>query len=378
MPGVLINGVTKSFGGAPILSGVSLEMAEGEFIALVGPSGCGKSTLMRIAAGIEQPDQGRIEIAGRDVTRRRAADRDVAMVFQSYALYPHLTAAENIAVPLAMRRLNGWQRAPFLGRFLPGTPGIRQGIQADVQKAGRALGLAGLLDRKPGQLSGGQRQRVALARAMVRQPKLFLMDEPLSNLDASLRVQTRREIVEIHRRSGAATLYVTHDQSEALTMADRVAVMLGGHILQVATPEAIYNDPADLRVATFIGSPRINTLPAEAEVDGIVRVAGLAIGLRAAPGPLTLAVRPEDLHLASSGLPARVEAMEFLGESLLLHLRHPESGSALVLRLPPEGRSGIPGDGQVFLGFDAGKALLFDAAGRRCPSMALGAELAHV
>ena len=378
MPGVLINGVTKSFGGAPILSGVSLEMAEGEFIALVGPSGCGKSTLMRIAAGIEQPDQGRIEIAGRDVTRRRAADRDVAMVFQSYALYPHLTAAENIAVPLAMRRLNGWQRAPFLGRFLPGTSGIRQGIQADVQKAGRALGLAGLLDRKPGQLSGGQRQRVALARAMVRQPKLFLMDEPLSNLDASLRVQTRREIVEIHRRSGAATLYVTHDQSEALTMADRVAVMLGGHILQVATPEAIYNDPADLRVATFIGSPRINTLPAEAEVDGIVRVAGLAIGLRAAPGPLTLAVRPEDLHLASSGLPARVEAMEFLGESLLLHLRHPESGSALVLRLPPEGRSGIPGDGQAFLGFDAGKALLFDAAARRCPSMALGAELAHV
>ena len=184
--------------------------------------------------------------------------------------------------------------------------------------------------------------------------------------------------MEIHRRSGAATLYVTHDQSEALTMADRVAVMLGGRILQVATPEAIYNDPADLRVATFIGSPRINTLPAEADADGIVRVAGLAIGLRAMPGPLTLAVRPEDLHLASNGLPARVEAMEFLGESLLLHLRHPESGSALVLRLPPEGRSGIPGDGQAFLGFDAGKALLFDAAGRRCPSAALGAELAHV
>lgn len=378
MPGVLISGVTKSFGGAPILSGVSLEMAEGEFIALVGPSGCGKSTLMRIAAGIEQPDQGRIEIANRDVTRRRAADRDVAMVFQSYALYPHLTAAQNIAVPLSMRRMNGWQRLPFLGRFLPGTSEIRQGIQADVQKAGRALGLAGLLDRKPGQLSGGQRQRVALARAMVRQPKLFLMDEPLSNLDASLRVQTRREIVEIHRRSGAATLYVTHDQSEALTMADRVAVMLGGRILQMATPEAIYNDPADLRVATFIGSPRINTLPAEAEADGIVRVAGFAIGLRATPGPLTLAVRPEDLHLTSNGLPAHVEAMEFLGESLLLHLRHPGSGSSLTLRLPPEGRASIPGDGQVFLGFDAGKALLFDAAGRRCPSVALGAELAHV
>ena len=364
MAGIDIEHVTRRFGAVTALDDVSLHVEAGEFVALVGPSGCGKTTLMRIVAGIETADSGRLAINDRDVTRLRAADRNVAMVFQSYALYPHLTARQNIAVPLAMRRLSAWQRLPFLGRFMPGTRTRQAAIGEDVVQAAQALGLDALLDRRPGQLSGGQRQRVALARAIVRHPAAFLMDEPLSNLDAALRVQTRREIVDIHRRVGAATLYVTHDQAEALTMADRVAVMQAGRILQVATPEAIYADPKDLRVATFIGSPRINTLPAEADAAGLVRVAGAPTGLRAAPGRLTLAFRPEDLRLAPQGLPATTEGIEFLGESVLLHARHAPSGEPLVLRLTPDAPRPAPG-AALHLGFDPARALLFDAAGQR-------------
>ncbi|MBU8537020.1 ABC transporter ATP-binding protein [Falsiroseomonas tokyonensis] len=363
MAGIQISSVAKRFGAVAALNDVSLTVGQGEFIALVGPSGCGKTTLMRIVAGIESADAGRILVGGRDVTRSRAADRDIAMVFQSYALYPHLTVAQNIAVPLAMRRLSGADRLPLLGRFLPGAARRRAAIAQDVAAVARSLGLEAMLDRRPGQLSGGQRQRVALARAIIRRPAAFLMDEPLSNLDAALRVQTRREIVDIHRAAGVATLYVTHDQTEALTMADRVAVMMAGRILQVATPEEIYADPQDLRVATFIGSPRINTLAAEAGADGVVRLAGEAVGLVATPGPLTLALRPEDLWIAESGIAATAEAVEFLGESVLLHARH-ASGEPVILRLPPEAPRPRPGTA-LRLGFDPARALLFDAAGRR-------------
>jgi multiple sugar transport system ATP-binding protein len=365
--GIVIEGATRHFGRVTALDNVSLRVEAGEFVALVGPSGCGKTTLMRIIAGIETADAGRITINDRDVTRLRAADRDVAMVFQSYALYPHLTARENIAVPLAMRRLSGLQRLPLLGRLLPEARRRQSAIAQDVVAAAESLGLGTLLDRRPGQLSGGQRQRVALARAIVRRPAAFLMDEPLSNLDAALRVQTRREIVEIHRRAGAATVYVTHDQSEALTMADRVAVMQSGRILQIATPEAIYADPQDIRVATFIGSPRINTLPAEAGLDQVVRIAGMPTTLRAAPGNLTVALRPEDLRPEAEGLPARVEGLEFLGESLLLHARHEPTGTALVLRLPPEAARPAPG-AVLHLAFDPSRALLFCSDGRRVTS----------
>jgi multiple sugar transport system ATP-binding protein len=265
--GIVLAGIGKRFGPVAALAGVSLEVAAGEFVALVGPSGCGKSTLMRVVAGIEAPDEGEVRIGGRDVTRLRPAERDVAMVFQSYALYPHLTARQNIAVPILMRG-KALHRTPLLGRLLPEARRTRAAIAAEVERISAPLGLTALLDRRPAQLSGGQRQRVALARAVVRRPAAFLMDEPLSNLDAALRVQTRREIVEIHRRAGAATLYVTHDQEEALTMADRVAVMMAGEVLQVAAPEAIYADPTELRVAGFIGSPRINTLAAEAGAEG--------------------------------------------------------------------------------------------------------------
>ncbi len=371
MTGISIDGVARHFGQVAALKGVSLDVPAGEFVALVGPSGCGKTTLMRIVAGIETSDAGSIRIAGRDVTRLRAADRNVAMVFQSYALYPHLTAGQNIAVPLAMRRLSTWQRMPLLGPFMPGARARTRTIGQDVERAAQALGLAALLDRRPGQLSGGQRQRVALARAIVRQPSAFLMDEPLSNLDAALRVQTRREIVDIHRRTGAATLYVTHDQAEALTMADRVAVMQAGEILQVASPEEIYADPQDLRVATFIGSPRINTLVAEADAQGNVRLAGQPLPLRSRPGPLTLALRPEGLRLSGEGMPATAEALEFLGDSMLLHARHATSGEAIVLRLTPEEPRPRPGE-LISLAFDPAHVLLFGADGRRVAVTVVG------
>ncbi|MBB3900170.1 ABC transporter ATP-binding protein [Roseococcus suduntuyensis] len=376
MAGIVISGVRKRFGDVQVLRDVSLSVAPGEFVALVGPSGCGKTTLMRIVAGIERHDAGSLDIGGRQVGGLRAADRDVAMVFQSYALYPHLTVAENIAVPLTMRRLSSWQRLPLLGRFWPGARATRAGIAADAAAAADSLGLGAMLGRRPAQLSGGQRQRVALARAIVRSPKAFLMDEPLSNLDAALRVQTRREIVDIHRRVGATTLYVTHDQSEALTMADRVAVMQAGQILQVDTPERIYADPADLRVATFIGSPRINTLPAEIRADGMVMVAGLAMGLRAegAAGEATLALRPEDLRPDPAGtLPVVTEHLEFLGECTLLHARHAGLGTALTLRLPP---GATAAQGPFRLGFSAPRALVFGADGRRRAVRVL--EAAHV
>ncbi len=356
--GLVLEDIRKGFGATPVLKGVSLRVEPGEFVAVLGPSGCGKSTLMRIVAGIETPDAGRVTIKGRDVTRAHPGARDVAMVFQSYALYPHLTVAENIAVPLTMRRLSALQRAPFIGGLFSGDR--RRAIQADVERVAGPLGLTPLLGRRPGQLSGGQRQRVALARATVREPHVFLLDEPLSNLDAALRVATRREIVEVHRRVGAATLYVTHDQAEALTMADRIAVMQGGELLQLAPPAEIYDNPADIRVAGFIGSPRMNLLPAEAREDGMVMLAGRATGMATrARGPVTLGIRPEALSIDATGWPVRVAHTEYLGESLLLHTRLGET--ELLLRAEP-GTRAAPGD---MLHVDFSRAVLFGADGKR-------------
>jgi multiple sugar transport system ATP-binding protein len=365
---VVVENVQKSFGATSVLRGVSLTIAEGEFVSLVGPSGCGKTTLMRIIAGLETLDSGRVWFEGQDVTRLRAADRDVAMVFQNYALYPHLTAFQNMAVPLVMRRLSALQRAPWIGGLMPGSRAARAAIADEVRRAAETLAIGHLLDRRPSQLSGGQRQRVALGRAIVRHPHVFLMDEPLSNLDAALRVATRREIVELQRRVGCATIYVTHDQAEAMTMSDRVAVMMAGEILQLGTPEEIYGDPADLRVASFVGSPRINTLPAIAGEDGEVRVGGVAVGLTTpARGPLTYAARPEDLVPALRGLAVHIEYVEFLGESVLLHARHAASGEALIARCEPSRRHELARGAPLTLAADPARALLFDAAGRRAP-----------
>ena len=267
-----------------MLEDVSLTVRPGEFVALVGPSGCGKSTLLRVVAGLEDHDSGQVTINGRDVTAMRAADRDVAMVFQSYALYPHLTVAQNIALPLVMRRLTSVERWPLIGPLL--SRAKRAAIRKEAADIAQSLQLTHLLERKPSQLSGGQRQRVALGRAIVRHPLAFLMDEPLSNLDAALRVALRSEIVALHRKTGGVTLYVTHDQEEALSMADRVAVMMGGRILQVGTPAAIYGEPEHIEVAKFVGVPQINL------VSGAIGDGGNVVALGAEVAARIVGLRP--------------------------------------------------------------------------------------
>ncbi|KRD60462.1 ABC transporter ATP-binding protein [Ensifer sp. ENS10] len=369
-----LDGITKSYGGNAILKGVSLEAEVGEFIALVGPSGCGKSTLLRIVAGLDHGDTGEIVIGGRSVVRKAAADRNVAMVFQSYALYPHLTAGENIAVPLAMRRLTAAQRLPFVGNVLPGQKQIRTDIQRQVKEMALALKIDHLLDRKPGQMSGGQRQRVALARAMVRRPAVFLMDEPLSNLDANLRVHARGEIVDLHRRAGVPTLYVTHDQSEALSMADRVAVMIGGNLLQLANPKEIYDNPSHVEVARFLGQPKINVVETRTDAAGIVRFGDLVLMAnrgQAPDAPVKLAVRPEFVRFSPQGagrLSARVERMEFLGSEVIVHARLDAIGEVMTSKSAPAEAASLAIGQPVDVEIMPERAMLFDHEGARLPA----------
>ena len=245
--------VSKSYGSVSVLQSLNLNVDEGEFVCLLGPSGCGKTTLLRIIAGLLAPTTGRIDIIGRDVTGMTPSQRNIAMVFQSYALYPHKTVWENIAFPLRMRA--DWTtRIPVLGRFLPEGRALEERLFTEVPKVAQSLGLEQLLGRKPCELSGGQKQRVALARALVRNPDLFLMDEPLSNLDAKLRTETRREIVNLHARTGKTFVYVTHDQVEAMTMARRIVLLCGGRVQQIGSPLALYDDPENLFTATFFGT----------------------------------------------------------------------------------------------------------------------------
>jgi multiple sugar transport system ATP-binding protein len=285
MASVSIRGVHKSFGSLTVLPGVDLEIADREFVTLVGPSGCGKSTLLRMIAGLESISAGEIAIGGERVNEMPPMHRDVAMVFQSYALYPHMNVQQNMSFGLRLRRL------------------ARRVIEEKVQQAAATLNLGALLARLPSQLSGGQRQRVAMGRAMVRQPRVFLFDEPLSNLDAKLRVQMRTEIKSLHRRLASTSIYVTHDQIEAMTMADRIVVMNGGHIEQVGSPEDLYDRPANLFVAGFIGSPAMNFMSGVVQDDGTLLVDGglrLPLPRRLPAGKrITLGVRPEHLQLAA-------------------------------------------------------------------------------
>ncbi|GAA3100254.1 ABC transporter ATP-binding protein [Rhizobium viscosum] len=386
MSALSLSSISKSYGDIAILKNISLDVPPGEFIALVGPSGCGKSTLLRILAGLDHADSGEIVIGGREMSDVAAAGRNIAMVFQSYALYPHLTAGQNIAVPLAMRRLSSLQRLPFLGPVMPGYRAIRTGISRDVQETAKALKIDHLLERKPGQMSGGQRQRVALARAMVRHPSVFLMDEPLSNLDANLRVHARGEIVELHRRAGVPTVYVTHDQAEALSMADRVAVMIGGQMLQLAPPQVIYDDPAHIEVARFVGQPRINLLPARVEY-GTVAFGDMRMALEEADpaGPdVTIGIRPEFVRLAAddgSSLPACIERMEFLGSEVILFCRLNAIGEIVLAKLAPAEAAGLAAGMTVALSFAPDKAMVFAPDGRRLRASAVladaGREKAH-
>ncbi|WP_019560939.1 MULTISPECIES: sn-glycerol-3-phosphate import ATP-binding protein UgpC [Caldimonas] len=289
-----------------VIHGVTAEIADGEFIVIVGPSGCGKSTLLRMVAGLEEVSEGHILIGSRVVNDLEPADRDIAMVFQNYALYPHMSVFENMAYGLKIRKLPA------------------QEIRRRVDKAARILELSHLLDRKPRQLSGGQRQRVAMGRAIVREPQVFLFDEPLSNLDAKLRVQTRLEIQKLHRELGITSLFVTHDQVEAMTLAQRMIVMNAGHMEQIGTPDEVYAQPASTFVAGFIGSPPMNLLEGQATAAGRLAVGGLEIDLPSGEGSpvsgaVILGVRPEHLVLGNSGWPLVVEMVEVLGAERLIY-----------------------------------------------------------
>ncbi|MGY3621414.1 multiple sugar transport system ATP-binding protein [Bradyrhizobium sp. USDA 10063] len=361
-----LRGIEKRYGEVSVLKGVSLKIRDGEFLTLVGPSGCGKSTMLRIIAGLEDQDAGEVSVGGRSVDGARPKDRDVAMVFQSYALYPHLTVFDNIALPLRTRRLSFAQRLPFLGRLLPGRTGIERSIHTEVERTAAMLDVAHLLHRKPGQLSGGQRQRVALGRAMVRHPTVFLMDEPLSNLDARLRVQMRTEITALHRRLGVTFVYVTHDQSEAMTMADRVAVMMGGELLQVGPPEELYRDPRDLRVAEMIGSPKINVVVRDHWADD-------RPNLSAALAPQTkhLAFRPEAAVLTTptDGLPGgTVTNLENLGSDIFVHVALLGGPETVVIRTAPD-EPRLSLGSAVALKVDAARLMQFDDSGRRCSNV---------
>jgi multiple sugar transport system ATP-binding protein len=363
MSDISLKSVVKRHGDALILRGISLEIHDGEFLTLVGPSGCGKSTLLRVIAGLDMQDSGEVRIAGRRVDGLRPKDRDVAMVFQSYALYPHLSIFDNIALPLRVRRLGGLQRMPLVGGLMPGRRTIEDGIRREVEETAAILDISHLLARKPGQLSGGQQQRAALGRALVRHPAVFLMDEPLSNLDAKLRVQMRAEISGLHRRLGSTFLFVTHDQGEAMTMSDRVAVMMGGELIQVGAPEELYHEPNDLRVAEFIGSPKINVMPVEALVrDGRNPCAVL-------PGAATLAFRPEAADLsppATAPLSGRIVAVENLGSDIFLQVAMTGARVALpiVVRVKPSSDRFTIGDA-VGISPDPKRIVQFAASGGR-------------
>jgi multiple sugar transport system ATP-binding protein len=301
---VSMRGIVKRHGAFTALHGLDLDIEPGEFVALLGPSGSGKTTTLRILAGLEPLNAGRVLLDGQDVTDREPGERDVAMVFQSYALYPHMSVFDNIAFPLRMIA----------------TP--KDEVERAVRDAAAKVHIDHLLARRPGQLSGGQQQRCALARAIVRKPRLFLLDEPLSNLDAKLRLETRVELRKLQRALGVTAVYVTHDQEEAMTIADRVAVFMEGRIVQIGRPQDIFARPASAIVAGFIGSPPMNLLPAEVH-DGMLKVAGVDLPLDrplGRSGPVTLGVRPAALRIAADGLPARVYLIEDLGDTTIVDL----------------------------------------------------------
>ena len=327
-----ISSVTKRYGDTTVLDRVGLEVGGGEFMTLLGPSGCGKSTLLRIIAGLEAQTAGGIALGGRSIDGLPPKKRGVAMVFQNYALYPHMSVCENLSMPLVMRRMSFAERFPGLGFLVPGARAKRAAIGKKVEEIARVLEINQLLARRPGQLSGGQRQRVALGRAMMHEPAVFLMDEPLSNLDARLRVQMRAELTDLHRSLGVTFLYVTHDQIEAMTMSERIAVMMDGQVVQVGTPREIYAQPSDLRVARFFGTSPINVLPASLDADRMLVLLGRKLPIRVIgdTGPaVSVAIRPEDfIPEAASAAPREGLALNLLplraedhGADTLMHLR---------------------------------------------------------
>ncbi len=348
-PEVVLDRVTKHFVSGrsnapptPALDGVTLAVDRKEFVVVVGPSGCGKSTLLRIVAGLEEPDSGAVTIAGHPMNGVAPQDRDVAMVFQGYALYPQMTAREIIEFPLKMRGASRSQR------------------KRAVDEAAALLRIEALLERRPGELSGGERQRVAMGRAIVRKPRVFLFDEPLSSLDASLRADIRLEIGQLVRRLDATALYVTHDQVEAMTLADRIAVMRAGKLLQLASPREVYERPATSFVGAFLGSPRMNILAARAEGDAIL-AGPFRVARPAGPLPpcIVVGVRPEHVALGEAGARAEVVAVEPLGAETHVVVRAVGS----LVRAQVRGFEAVRRGEHVGVTIDARRALVFDAEG---------------
>jgi len=343
-----LRGLSKRFGAVEAIRGIDLDVADREFLVLVGPSGCGKSTILRMIAGLEEPSAGEIAIDGAVVNEREPKDRDIAMVFQDYALYPHMSVAQNMGFAL---RYRGVSRAEIKNR---------------VEATARLLEIEPLLSRTPRQLSGGQRQRVAMGRAIVRDPKLFLFDEPLSNLDAKLRVQMRTELKKLRVRVPTTTIYVTHDQVEAMTLADRIVILNHGAVEQVGTPEEVYETPGSIFVAGFMGAPAMNLLPARFDGGRVVLADGTALaGGRGGAGEVWCGIRPEDMAWVPPGAPAGDEAVrgtaltvEPLGADTLVTMQ--VAGSEIACRLPP--RSVRRAGEAVTLAIDAGRIHLFDRA----------------
>ncbi|MFT4396518.1 ABC transporter ATP-binding protein [Gordonia lacunae] len=381
MADIVLDNVSKQYpDGSTAVHGVDIEIADGEFVILVGPSGCGKSTTLNMIAGLEDISGGELRIGGERVNERAPKDRDIAMVFQSYALYPHMSVRENIAFPLTLAKMPKDQ------------------VAAKVDEAARILDLGQYLDRKPANLSGGQRQRVAMGRAIVRSPKAFLMDEPLSNLDAKLRVQMRTEISQLQQRLGTTTVYVTHDQTEAMTLGDRVVVLRGGYVQQIGTPQELYNNPTNVFVAGFIGSPAMNFLSGRLGSDGIETAIGTisledhrAVVSRAGDvgsgGDVLIGIRPEHLEDASlvdsttrgqgATFTANIDVLESMGSDIYAYFSVGSSrassdalaelsadsgtdlgGNQLIARLSPDSKVSRGSSAELF--YDASKIAVFD------------------
>ena len=339
MADVKIQDIRKSYGSVEVLHGLNVDIADGEFVALVGPSGCGKSTLLRMIAGLEPINSGTIAIGDRVVNNLPPSQRDIAMVFQTYALYPHKSVAENMGFALKVSKVD------------------KAEIKRRVAEAAEILSLTEYLDRKPRHLSGGQRQRVAMGRAIVRDPQVFLFDEPLSNLDAKLRIQMRIEIKELHQRLKTTTVFVTHDQIEAMTLADRIVVMQGGVIEQIGTPLELYDNPSNEFVATFIGAPSMNLLAGEMS-GGQVTVGGQLFAGPSGTGKVKLGVRPEHLILADDGWPMQVKVVEPTGAETMVFLQFEGQDVTAVFR---ERHDFQPGQ-TIHLKPDANHLHVFDAA----------------
>ena len=347
MASVELVNISKSYGAVEVIAGLSLAIGDGSFTVFVGPSGCGKSTLLRMVAGLEPITHGEVRIGGRRVNDADPIDRGVAMVFQNYALYPHMTVEQNIGFSLKMAGLS------------------KQKIAEHVAAAARTLQVEELLKRKPAQLSGGQRQRVAIGRAIVREPEVFLFDEPLSNLDAELRVSMRVEIAKLHRHIGATMIYVTHDQTEAMTLAENIVVLRNGKIEQVGTPEVLYEDPANLFVAGFIGSPRMNFLRATATESGLALDAGPVIPLKTSQGgEVKVGIRPEHFVIGGGQAPIQVhvDVVENLGGTRYLY---GTTGLGEDVVVEARDHLSIQAGETVAVGSQSGKVLAFSPAGER-------------